>query len=134
MTAVPTATIALLLLFIKSSYCYVPSLRVSFTLGDSKRTILLPSVLDYSQQRSQQFCELTLAATNDPVAPLPLASASELERKLVELERKLEKAEMERKLEKLESERKLVELERKLEKAEAERKLEKAEMERKQGK
>ena len=74
MTAVPTATIALLLLFIKSSYCYVPSHRVSFTLGDSKRTIPLPSVLDHSQQWSQQCCGLTLAATNDPVAPLPLAS------------------------------------------------------------
>ena len=140
---VPTATIALLLLlFIKSSYCYVPSLRVSFTLSDSKRTILLPSVLDHSQQRSQQCCGLILGATNDPVAPLPLASASEMERKLMELERKLEKAEMERKLsemdrklEKAEAERKLVEMEaeRKLEKAEAEaeRKLEKAEMDRK---
>ena len=145
MTAVPTATIALLLLFIKSSYCYVPSLRVSFTLGDSKRTILLPSVLDHSQQRSQQCCGLTLAATNDPVAPLPLAFASEMERKLVELERKLEKVEAERKLEKAEGERKLeklemerklveLELERKLEKVEAERKIEKAEMQRKQGK
>jgi len=100
---VPTATIALLLLFIKSSYCYVPSHRVSFTLGDLKRTIPLPFVLDYSQ-RSQQCCGLTLAATNDPVAPLPLASASEMERKLVEMERKL--LEMERKLEKAEMERK----------------------------
>ena len=138
---VPTATIALLLLlFIKSSYCYVPSLRVSFTLSDSKRTILLPSVLDHSQQRSQQCCGLILGATNDPVAPLPLASASEMERKLMELERKLEKAEMERKLsemdrklEKAEAERKLVEMEaeRKLEKAEAERKLVEMEAERK---
>ena len=148
MTAVPTATIALLLLFIKSSYCYVPSHRVSFTMGDSKRAIPFPSVLDHSQQWSQQCSGLTLSATNDPVAPLPLASASELERKLVELERKLEKAEMERKLseaerklEKVEAERKLekaerelVEMERKLEKVEAERKLEKAEMQRKQGK
>ena len=134
MTAVPTATIALLLLFIKSSYCYVPSLSVSFTLGDSKRTIPLPS--DHSQQWSQQCCGLTLAATNDPVAPLPLAFASEMERKLVELERKLEKVEAERKLEKAEAERKLekAEAERKLEMAEADRKLEKSEMQRKQGK
>ena len=115
MTAAPTATIALLLLLLKSSYCYVPSLRVSFTLGNSKRTILLPSVRDYSEQRSQQCCGLTLAATNDPVAPLPLAFASELERKLMEMERKLS------------------DMERKLERAEAERKLEKVKTERKQG-
>ena len=50
------------------------------------------------------------------MAPLPLAS--ELERKLMELERKLEKAEMERKLEKVELERKLSEME----KVEADRK------------
>ena len=117
-----TVIIALLLLLLKSSCGYVPFHRVSFTLGDSKRTILLPSVLDHSQQRSQQCSGLTLAATIDPVVPLPLASASELERKLMELERKLEKSEMERKLEKVEMERKLLEMERKLEKAEVERK------------
>ena len=52
---------------------------------------------------------MTLAATNDPVAPLPLASASELERKLEEVERKLE-----RKLEKVELVRKFEKVERKL--------------------
>jgi len=102
---VPTATtIALLLLFLTPSCGYVSSLRVFFTSLESTRTIPLPS-LDHSQ-RSQQ---LTLAATNDPVAPLPLASASELERKLEEVERKLE-----RKLEKVELVRKFEKVERKL--------------------
>ena len=131
---VPTATIALLLLLVKLSYCYVPSLRVSFTLGDSKRTTI-QSVLDHSQ-RSQHG--LTLAATNDPIAPLPLASVSELERKIAELE--LEKAEAKRMLAEAEAKRRLKKAQRKLEKAQADRrlekakrKLEKAKMERKQG-
>ena len=124
---VPTATIALLLLLVKLSYCYVPSLRVSFTLGDSKRTTI-QSVLDHSQ-RSQHG--LTLAATNDPIAPLPLASVSELERKIAELE--LEKAEAKRMLAEAEAKRKLekAQADRRLEKTK--RKLEKAKMERKQG-
>ena len=97
---VPTATtIALLLLFLTPSCGYVSSLRVFFTSLESTRTIPLPS-LDHSQ-RSQQ---MTLAATNDPVAPLPLASATEPERKLAELERKLER--VERKLDEVEVERK----------------------------
>jgi hypothetical protein len=122
---VPIATtIALLLLFLTPSCGYVSSLRVFFTLRESTRTISLPS-LDHSQ-RSQQSCRLNLAATNDPVAQLPLASASEAERKLEEMKRNLamERVELERKLEK-------VELERKLEKMEMKRKLEKMEMERK---
>jgi len=71
-------------------------------LRESTRTIPLPS-FDHSQ-RSQQSCRLNLAATNDPVAPLPLASATEPERKLAELERKLER--VERKLDEVEVERK----------------------------
>jgi len=96
---VPTATtIALLLLFLTPSCGYVSSLRVIFTLREP-----LPS-LDHSQ-RSQQSCRLNLAATNDPVAQLLLASASEAERKLekVELERKLK---VERNLNEVEVERK----------------------------
>ena len=91
---VPTATtIALLLLFLTPSF-----LRVFVTLREP-----LPS-LDHSQ-RSQQSCRLNLAAINDPVAQLLLASASEAERKLaeVELERKLK---MERNLNEVEVERK----------------------------
>ena len=126
---VPTATTALLMLFLTPSYGYVSSLRVFFTLRESTRTIPLPS-LDHSQ-RNQQSCVLTLAATNDPVAPLLLASASEMERKLVKVERMLEKAEAQRKLAEVEADRKLekMEAERNLEKMEAERKLEKMEME-----
>jgi hypothetical protein len=100
---VPTATIiALLLLFLTPSCRYVSSLRVFFTLREP-----LPS-LDHSQ-RSQQSFRLNLAAINDPVAQLLLASASEAERKLaeVELERKLEKVELERNLNEVELERKL---------------------------
>ena len=115
---VPTATTIalLLLLFLTPSCGYVSSLRVFFTLREP-----LPS-LDHSQ-RSQQSCRLNLAATNDPVAQLLLASASEAERKLaeVELERKLEKVELERKLEKVELERKL-KVERNLNEVEVERK------------
>jgi hypothetical protein len=105
---VPTATtIALLLLFLTPSCGYVSSLRVFLTLREP-----LPS-LDHSQ-RSHQSCRLNLAATNDPVAQLLLASASEAERKLaeVELERKLEKVELERKL-KVERNLNEVEVERK---------------------
>ena len=97
---VPTATTIalLLLLFLTPSCGYVSSLRVFFTLREP-----LPS-LDHSQ-RSQQSCRLNLAATNDPVAQLLLASASEAERKLekVELERKLK---VERNLNEVEVERK----------------------------
>jgi len=131
---VPTATTALLMLFLTPSYGYVSSLIVFFTLRESTRTIPLPS-LDHSQ-RNQQSCVLTLAATNDPVAPLLLASASEMERKLVKVERMLEKAEAQRKLAEVEADRKLekmeMEAERKLEKMEmeAERKLKKMETER----
>ena len=105
---VPTATtIALLLLFLTPSCGYVSSLRVFFTLWEPL------SSLDHSQ-RSQQSCRLNLAAINDPVAQLLLASASEAERKLekVELERKLEKVELERKL-KVERNLNEVEVERK---------------------
>ncbi len=126
---VPTATtIALLLLiFITPSCGYVSSLRVFFTLREP-----LPS-LDHSQ-RSQQSNRLNLAAINDPVAQLLLASTSEAERKLaeVEVERKLEKVELERKLEKVELERKL-KVERNLNDVEVDRNLNEVEVERKQG-
>jgi len=59
---VPTANIALLLLFLTPSCGYVSSLRVLFTLRESTRPIPLPSFDD--SQRSQG---LALAATNGEI-------------------------------------------------------------------
>ena len=77
----PIATAAMLLLFLTPSCGYVSSLRDFYRLDKDSTRILpsTPSVLDHPQ-RSHQCCyghgRLTLAAINDPVDPLSLASVS----------------------------------------------------------
>lgn len=78
---VPIATTAVLLLFLTPSCGYVSSLRDSYRLWDSTRTLpYSPSVtvLDHPQRRSHQCCyghgTLSLAATNDPIDPPSLTA------------------------------------------------------------
>jgi hypothetical protein len=78
----PIATAAMLLLFLTPSCGYVSSLRDFYRLDrDSTRTLpSTRSVLDHPQRSHQCYSyghgRLTLAATNDPVDPLSLASVS----------------------------------------------------------